>query len=187
MITTQGVNGTELPAIVRINGVSFKDDPSEAFVLDDYDYEEVHADDTPDPALMGMVIISDIEEILLINRTYKSDYGIIDIRTKGGLFYDRSARFHFKSVTPLGYSIPAEFYSPQYDTPAKRSADEPDLRTTIYWKPSVFTDDEGKAAVEFYSADKGATYSVVTEGICPDGTLIYGRYKGLIKVNSPGR
>jgi uncharacterized protein YfaS (alpha-2-macroglobulin family) len=107
---------------------------------------------------------------------------LLDIRTKGGLFYDRSARFHFKALIPLGYSTPAEFYSPQYDTPEKRNADEPDLRTTIYWKPSVDVDADGKASVEFYTADKKTTYSVVTEGVCADGRLIYRRKKELINV-----
>jgi hypothetical protein len=112
---------------------------------------------------------------------------LIDIRTKGGLFFDRRARFHLKSVMPLGYSTPAEFYSPQYDTPEKRNAEEPDLRTAIYWTPTVDVNADGKAAIEFYSADKGSTYSVVTEGVCPNGTLLYRRKKGFIKVESQVR
>jgi len=186
-ILTEGIGVSEIPAIVRINGVKFGDDDASMGIISDEDVEFAE-DIYHDASLLGMVNITDIEEILIINKQNKLDNNTkqptIDIRTKGGLFYDRSARYHFKAVMPLGYSVPAEFYSPQYDTPAKRNSDEPDLRSTIYWKPSVLTDDEGKAVVEFYSADKGATYSVVTEGICPDGTLIYKRSKALIKVNS---
>jgi hypothetical protein len=182
MINTVGVEGTESEAQVLINGVSFADDKTEFQDPDAEDYGTENTFSNHDVSLMGLVIISDIEEILLINRTSKSNTGIIDIRTKGGLFYDRRARFHFKAVMPLGYSTPAEFYSPQYDTPEKRNADEPDLRATIYWKPSVAVDADGKASVDFYTADKDTPYSVVTEGVCADGRLIYRRAKELVNV-----
>jgi hypothetical protein len=67
-----------------------------------------------------------------------------------------------------GYSKVREFYSPQYDgkTPASR---EPDLRTTLYWNPSVQTDAQGKATVTFYAADRNTTYRAIAEGISDAG------------------
>lgn len=67
-----------------------------------------------------------------------------------------------------GYSKVREFYSPQYDgkTPASR---EPDLRTTLYWNPSVQTDADGKATVTFYAADRTTTYRAIAEGISDAG------------------
>ncbi|WP_299707893.1 TonB-dependent receptor plug domain-containing protein [uncultured Pontibacter sp.] len=67
-----------------------------------------------------------------------------------------------------GYSKVREFYSPQYDgkTPASR---EPDLRTTLYWNPSVQTDSQGKATVTFYAADRNTTYRAIMEGISDAG------------------
>lgn len=72
----------------------------------------------------------------------------------------------------LGYQRPLEFYSPQYDTPEKKDDNKPDLRTTIYWKPDV-TIKEGKAQVEFYTADGPVDYSIVVEGVTGDGTIIH--------------
>jgi hypothetical protein len=83
---------------------------------------------------------------------------------------------------PLGYTTPAEFYSPKYDAPKSPDDDIPDLRTTIYWKPDVVVTKDSKTSVDFYTADTHTTYSVVTEGICPDGTLIYGHKKAVVKV-----
>ncbi|MBF8964984.1 TonB-dependent receptor plug domain-containing protein [Pontibacter sp. FD36] len=67
-----------------------------------------------------------------------------------------------------GYSKTREFYSPVYDgkTPASR---EPDLRTTLYWNPSVQTDAAGKATVTFYAADRNTTYRAIAEGISDAG------------------
>ncbi|MCC9167702.1 TonB-dependent receptor [Pontibacter harenae] len=67
-----------------------------------------------------------------------------------------------------GFSKVREFYSPRYDEQNNR-ADEPDMRTTVYWNPSVRTNAEGKATVTFYTADRNTTYRAIAEGISDDG------------------
>ncbi|MCD8185289.1 MAG: hypothetical protein LUD68_02170, partial [Rikenellaceae bacterium] len=49
-------------------------------------------------------------------------------------------RFNRKIITPLGYQVPAEFYSPVYATAGPRDRQTPDLRTTLYWNPALQTD-----------------------------------------------
>lgn len=66
---------------------------------------------------------------------------------------------------PEGYTVYKEFYVPEYDNPNIRENATPDLRTTIYWNPVIKTDSEGRASVEFYTADNVKTYSYVMEGI----------------------
>ncbi|MEO6977603.1 MAG: hypothetical protein ABI113_04460, partial [Mucilaginibacter sp.] len=54
-----------------------------------------------------------------------------------------------------------------------------DLRSTIYWNPTVVTGPDGKASFEFFNADGKGTYRVVVEGIDAEGNLgrqVY-RYK----------
>lgn len=80
--------------------------------------------------------------------------------------------FHIKNIFPLGYQQPVEFYTPKYDTPEKRNAPTPDLRTTIHWQPVVRTDSEGVASFEFYTADDQTNYTVVIEGLANDGSII---------------
>jgi TonB-dependent SusC/RagA subfamily outer membrane receptor len=62
-----------------------------------------------------------------------------------------------------------EFYSPVYDKPL--AANIPDQRTTVYWKPDVITDKDGKARVQFYNTDVPGNYRVVIEGISAKGNL----------------
>lgn len=68
------------------------------------------------------------------------------------------------SIAPLGYKQAVEYYQPKYDVP-----NQPDLRTTVAWVPAVQFDDEGRATIEFYTADRITDYDVVVEGITDDG------------------
>jgi len=68
--------------------------------------------------------------------------------------------------------MPVEFYAPKYDTPESINLTNPDYRTTIYWKPDVIVNDDGKALFEFYTSDFPTTYSVVIEGLSNDGKII---------------
>lgn len=67
-----------------------------------------------------------------------------------------------------GFHQAREFYSPRYDVPQDRHSVE-DKRTTLYWEPMVQTDNQGRAAVSFFTADVSSTYRIVMEGITPDG------------------
>ncbi len=76
--------------------------------------------------------------------------------------YRRNASIN--SISPLGYKQAIEYYQPKYDVP-----NQPDLRTTVAWVPAVQFDDEGRATIEFYTADRETDYDVVIEGITSDG------------------
>ena len=77
-----------------------------------------------------------------------------------------------KSVMPLGYQQPVEFYAPKYDTPEKKQRQFPDLRTTIHWEPLVQSDSSGIASFEYYTADETTPYTVIIEGVANDGKII---------------
>ncbi len=82
------------------------------------------------------------------------------------------------TITPRGYSEPRVFYSPKYEV-SKASAIGGDLRTTIFWNPSLATDATGATTVQFYNADGKGSYRAIIEGIDNDGNIgraIY-RYK----------
>jgi hypothetical protein len=101
--------------------------------------------------------------------------GVILATTKSGFEQKlRSAvKFNIKTVTPLGYQVAKEFYSPRYETQQQRDSAAPDLRTTVYWNPNVAVQSDGKAAVSFYAADAPQSYSVVIEGVAADGQLVH--------------
>jgi uncharacterized protein YfaS (alpha-2-macroglobulin family) len=51
---------------------------------------------------------------------------------------------------------------------------------TIYWKPNVSTNNDGKASLDYYNADTKGIYRVIVEGIDENGNL--GRATYLYKV-----
>lgn len=75
-----------------------------------------------------------------------------------------------------GFSTPAEFYHPRYNIegidPHLMADFFRDYRKTIYWNPSVTTDENGVAKVFFYNNSICRDIEVEIEGITADGVFI---------------
>ena len=67
-----------------------------------------------------------------------------------------------------------EFTSPNYVDQSTGSM--PDFRNTLYWNPSVVTDAEGEATVEFFSSDAIGVYEVRVEGVSGGGGRFGSRF-----------
>jgi hypothetical protein len=130
--------------------------------------------------------ISSVEVLRTIGNTAiygsRGGGGVMIINTKRGgeLNYNASQMYApgIITYTPKGYYSARQFYSPAYDDP-KTNTVLADLRTTIFWKPSIITDASGNASFEYFNAGSKGTYRVVVEGINEDGYLgrqVY-RYK----------
>jgi hypothetical protein len=63
-----------------------------------------------------------------------------------------------------GPDVPRVFYSPRYEGAARYSP-EYDGRATLYWEPSVKTNANGQAEIEFYTSDRKAAMAVIVNGI----------------------
>lgn len=83
------------------------------------------------------------------------------------------------SFYPKGYQVSREFYLPKYDTP-KLIEEKLDLRTTLFWNPSVFTEN-GKTKLDFYNGDSKGVFKVIVEGITDDGSLARQTFKYEVK------
>lgn len=105
----------------------------------------------------------------------KSANGVISISTRTVEGIAGKPKLNMEKYMPLGYLQPAEFYAPCYDTPEKRKDPVPDLRTTLYWTPTLRLDEDGKACFDFYSADQSAAYTLLLQGITQNGQVIYAK------------
>lgn len=80
---------------------------------------------------------------------------------------------YVKIAHPMGAQQPVEFYSPRYDQGDCGIEPGNDLRRVLYWNPSVKVGEDGKASFDFYASDAhGTTYTILVEGVTPDGTLV---------------
>ncbi|MDD4921182.1 MAG: TonB-dependent receptor plug domain-containing protein [Bacteroidales bacterium] len=127
----------------------------------------------------------DIESILVFKGVNAAMFGAeieggaIAITLRKGASRKTIQKANIAKVTPLGYQKPYEFYVPKYDVDSVYRDSKPDLRTTIFWKPSLSTDNMGNFSTEFPTADKDYDYDVTLEGISEKGEIY--RYTGTIR------
>ncbi|MET3981321.1 hypothetical protein ABIB62_003843 [Mucilaginibacter sp. UYP25] len=77
------------------------------------------------------------------------------------------------TLSPKGFYIAREFYSPVYDVTKKYPAEN---RSTIYWKPYLVTDAAGNASFNYFNDGPGQ-YRVIVEGIDNMGNIGRAVYK----------
>ena len=99
--------------------------------------------------------------------------GVIRIITKDGTeIENRKLSPNFKAIIPLGYQKPAQFYSPRYEFTT--GSDGSDLRSTVYWNPSVKIGANGRSHFTFYTTDAASSsYTITIEGITSAGEIIH--------------
>jgi hypothetical protein len=134
--------------------------------------------------LVDGIPVYDIEKVLNINskeieradvintRYFYSEYvfdGILSFITKKGnlsaMEFDNSI---FRQVYE-GCQDQKRFYSPDFSTPELKNNRIPDFRNTMLWKPDLQTNKDGKAEVSFFTSDESSDYTIIVEGITPDG------------------
>ncbi|RYG19934.1 MAG: hypothetical protein EOO07_05870 [Chitinophagaceae bacterium] len=89
------------------------------------------------------------------------NYYFLDITTRGGKgpwITPTPGRYIYR---PQPIYVAKEFYSPRYKNNINPF---PDNRSTIFWDANVVTDENGKAKISFYTADKLGTYTLKVEG-----------------------
>jgi hypothetical protein len=146
--------------------------------------------------LIDGVPVYDFEKVLNINskeieradiintRYFFSEYvfdGIVSFITKKGnlsvMEFDNSI---FRQVYE-GCQDQKRFYSPDFSSPALKNNRIPDFRNTLLWKPDLQTNKEGKAEVTFFTSDESSDFTIVVEGITPDGKTGYSSASFIVK------
>ncbi len=92
----------------------------------------------------------DIKQSLVVIETYKKGY--------------RGDPQGIKTFILEGLDTPRQFYSPRYNSPAGKNPAY-DGRTTLSWKPTILTDENGQAKVDFFTTDRISTFNIIANGI----------------------
>lgn len=73
-----------------------------------------------------------------------------------------------------GFTRPVEYYNPDYSKMAlpPKGDKGADYRRTLYWNPTVTTDNFGQASIEFYNNSVCTTIDVTAEGITKYGQFL---------------
>ena len=162
---------SRLPGVSVTNGneIHIRNNPEQpVIVIDDVVYED-------DNDILTMIQTSDMSSLSLLRGAdaailgSRGSAGAIVITLKDGKDLPAKPAQGIITCTPLGYSDSVEFYVPAYDTPEKKNAQRSDLRSTIYWNPSLQLDAEGKATIEYYTPDSTTPEDIIIEGVDKKG------------------
>ncbi len=125
---------------------------------------------------VGELALNDIAYIkyipgIVIGAGFNSNVGVIYVYTKKGNEPEQ-ANNNIRSANIKGYDQQKEFINPDYT--AKEQLKQPDLRSTVYWKPFILLDKtNNKATIEFYNNDISKKLLLTIEGINAAGELIH--------------
>jgi hypothetical protein len=117
----------------------------------------------------------DIANMEFISREYNSNNPgtaavVISLKPGTGLMTEApDSRIAY--CEPLGYAWPAWFYSPKYDNAAQKNSSDIDMRSTVFWDPSMQLGQDGKASFSFYTSDHPTHYHLVIEGVTFGGRV----------------
>jgi hypothetical protein len=95
--------------------------------------------------------------------------GVIAVYSKSrAARYPENVRKGMIDFIFTGYSMRREFYSPNYDIADEKHV-KPDYRSTLYWEPTLTTNDQGNIRFSFYTSDETARYRIEVEGMAYNG------------------
>lgn len=139
------------------------------------------------PFGINAIPASEVESVEVLKYANASMYGmegengVLIINTKQGGGNTKSiASVGILPIVPKGFHIAREFYSPKYDH-TNGNSKQPDLRSTIYWKPEIKTSEDGNASFDYYNADGTGTYKLTVEGIDESGDIGRAVYRYVVK------
>ncbi|HEY2722070.1 MAG TPA: hypothetical protein VGI82_10120, partial [Chitinophagaceae bacterium] len=116
---------------------------------------------------------------------YGSDAAIYGVRAANGVIIINSrtsprntdeTKSILKKFYPPGYTLPSFFSQPDYTRKEIKKNNSSDRRSTVYWSGPLITDENGKAMINFFTADPNTTYTVTIEGITTTGDIILKRF-----------
>lgn len=133
-----------------------------------------------DNSILSMVSPSNIAFVDILRGAVPAVYMLLD----GSIIHVYTRRYsddaNIKKDVPgiinfkhPGYYLSREFYVPNYDEKDDAHA-KPDYRSTLYWNPDIFIDEDGKASFEFFTSDEKEEYILLIEGMTADGKFITG-------------
>jgi len=175
IILRKGKNGYEVKITNPLTGTFYEEPP--LVMIDGVILNDLNVLVSLDPGL--------VEKIEVVKTPYLTGdlilHGIVNVITRSGDF-SMVTMPDYAAIIPYRVVEPAyDFVSPSYYDAQTKSGRKPDLRNTLYWNPSVMTDAEGKAELEFWTPDVPGEYSITIHGISGPGKMISATKSFIVK------
>lgn len=102
----------------------------------------------------------------LVNNQAQDVY-VISLNLKDSAL--RGPNLNLLNINLNGYYNARTFYSPNYNISNSQSKD---LRTTLYWNPSIQTNEKGAVSISFFNSDNKGSVVVKADGIAAQSNAI---------------
>jgi hypothetical protein len=140
---------------------------------------QIYVDEMPtQPDMVSSIPVADIAYIKVFRPPFMGGTGggsggAIAIYTRRGDDQKQEPGKGLSNNIVSGYTAIRQFYSPDYETTSEEN-DKKDLRSTLYWNPSVTTvPGKNKVILKFFNNDITNAFRVVIEGMTKDGRLAH--------------
>ena len=139
-----------------------------------------------DLLLMPVSIIDRIDVLKLVSSTVifgmqadkkngEAANGVINLITKAGGGPEVYKPVDYTAKIKIsGYNASRIFYSPQH-LPDSNSDLNPDLRSTLYWKPDINLEGTNEIILKYYNGDNSSLIKIIAEGITTTGIPVTGK------------
>ena len=108
----------------------------------------------------------------------RASNGVIIVNTNRTSNYrNRIESYGTLQYTPKSYYLAPLFSAPDYTDKNLKKAAFKDYRSTLFWNGHVYSNPNGKATVEFFTADLPTTYTITVTGVTASGDIIYKKAK----------
>ena len=114
-----------------------------------------------------MIHLHRIKSIYLFEPTLRNDCYTVYIETYPYAEAPVEGAKGVRKTWLEGYSVAKEFYHPDYSV----LPPQPDYRRTLYWNPSVTTDEDGAARIRFYNNSGCKSFSISAETVTAEGMI----------------
>lgn len=130
-----------------------------------------------DADMVSSISVNDVAFIKVFRPPFMGGFngsnGAIAIYTRRGNDVKQEPGKGLSTNKVFGYTMIKEFYAPNYGS-FKPGNDQRDVRTTLYWNPSLILSPQKREAVlTFYNNDVSKAFRVVIEGMTRDGRLAH--------------
>ncbi len=139
---------------------------------------QLYLDETPvDASFISSLNVNDVAYIKVFRPPFMGGFnganGAVAIYTRRGNDIKSEPGKGLASNKVFGYTAIREFYSPNYARFNTKN-EERDLRTTLYWNPSLITTPQNnQLLISFYNNDVSQAFRVIIEGMTRDGRLAH--------------
>lgn len=114
--------------------------------------------------------VSNSNDVKLAELDKYSIFYLIPLPRHDVINKNQTAALGTRRTMMQGYTRPLEYYSPFYLS-KEMYMDKTDKRRTIYWNPSVETDNQGKVVIECYNNQYSTPLIIQAETLSKDGKI----------------